>query len=158
MLLSIAFIAASVIYGLWSTVNAGAVPQVAVTPPTSTPAANPDSSAGAPTTSQNSSSKAVPKHTGQYVDGTYTGTPANSFYGVVQVAATVSGGRLTNVQFLRYPNDRGTSREISSFAMPQLTSEAIQAQNANVDIVSGASDTSQAFIESLGSALAQAKA
>ncbi|HEY4384430.1 MAG TPA: FMN-binding protein [Ktedonobacteraceae bacterium] len=47
---------------------------------------------------------------------------------------------------------------INNYADPQLTSEAIQAQSANVDIVSGATDSSEAFIQSLNSALAQAKA
>jgi uncharacterized protein with FMN-binding domain len=50
-------------------------------------------------------------------------------------------------------------REISnSIADPELTSEAVQAQSANVDIVSGATDTSLAFIQSLTNALSQAKA
>jgi uncharacterized protein with FMN-binding domain len=95
---------------------------------------------------------------GQYTDGTYTGTAANAYYGNIQVAATISGGKLTNVTFLQYPNDRSTSRFINQQAMPQLKAEAIQAQSANVDGVSGASDSSGAFKESLASALSQAQA
>lgn len=98
----------------------------------------------------------TPKKTGQYTDGSYTGASVNAYYGYVQVRATVSGGRISNVQFLQYPNDRSTSREINSQAMPYLTQEAISAQSANVDIVSGATDTSNAFRQSLASALAQA--
>ena len=97
------------------------------------------------------------KQMGMYADGTYKGTSANAFYGYVQVAAVISGGKLTDVQFLSYPNDRSTSRYISSQALPYLKSEAIQAQSANVNIISGATDTSLAFRQSLGSALAQAK-
>ena len=97
------------------------------------------------------------KPSGQYVDGQYVGDVTDAFYGNVQVQATVSGGKLTNVQFLSYPNDRGHSVMINSQAMPLLVSEAIQTQNANVNIISGATDTSQAFIQSLGSALSQAK-
>jgi uncharacterized protein with FMN-binding domain len=74
------------------------------------------------------------------------------------VRATISGGKLTDVQFLSYPNDRSTSRRINSVAMPYLTQEAIQAQSASVATVSGASDTSAAFRQSLGNALSQAKA
>jgi uncharacterized protein with FMN-binding domain len=93
---------------------------------------------------------------GQYRDGTYTGSPADAYYGTVQVQVTVAGGKIADVTFLNYPQDRGTSRSINSYAMPQLTQEAIQAQSANVNGVSGASDTSAAFRQSLSSALQQA--
>ena len=96
--------------------------------------------------------------TGQYKDGSYTGQPQNAYYGYVQVRAIVTGGRLASIQILEYPNDRSTSRYINGQALPYLMREAVSAQNANVDTVSGASDTSAAFRESLGSALAQAKA
>ena len=99
----------------------------------------------------------APKPKGQYVDGIYTGNSVDVYYGYVQVQAMVSGGRLASVSFLSYPNDRSTSRYINGQAMPQLESEAIQAQSANVSGVSGASDTSVGFRESLGNALAQAK-
>jgi len=94
---------------------------------------------------------------GQYKDGQYTGPSVDAFYGFVQVQATVSGGKLVDVQFLSYPSDRQNSIQINSQAMPYLTQEAIAAQSANVNIVSGATDTSQAFIQSLASALSQAK-
>jgi uncharacterized protein with FMN-binding domain len=93
---------------------------------------------------------------GQYKDGSYTGPSVNVYYGNVQVKATISGGQLTDVQFLQYPSDRQTSQYINSQAMPMLTQEAIQVQSANVSGVSGASATSQGFIQSLSSALAQA--
>jgi uncharacterized protein with FMN-binding domain len=98
------------------------------------------------------------KPKGQYVDGTYTGASENAFYGNVQVKVTISGGTITDVVFLDYPQDRGTSRMINAAAIPQLKEEAITAQSAQVDGVSGASDTSQAFIQSLSSALSSAKA
>ena len=94
--------------------------------------------------------------TGLYKDGQYTGVSANAYYGNIQVQATVSGGKLTDVQFLDYPQDRGTSVRINSYAMPHLRQEAIQAQSANVNTVSGATDSSGAFRQSLTSALAQA--
>ncbi len=92
-----------------------------------------------------------------YKDGTYTGNVADAFYGNIQVQATIQNGKITNVQFLQYPNDRTRSIAINTLAMPNLSSEAIQAQNANVNIVSGATDSSNAFIQSLSSALSQAK-
>ncbi len=98
----------------------------------------------------------VPKKTGQYVDGTYTGSNADAYYGNVQVKAIVQGGKLTDVQILSYPNDRGNSIRINNRAMPILVSEAISAQSANVNAVSGATDSSGAFKQSLSSALSQA--
>ncbi|HUD20710.1 MAG TPA: FMN-binding protein [Candidatus Saccharimonadales bacterium] len=91
-----------------------------------------------------------------YKNGTYTGSVADAFYGNVQVQVTIAGGKITDVKFLDYPQDRNTSRQINSQAMPYLTQEAIQAQSANVDIVSGATATSGAFQQSLSSALQQA--
>ena len=105
------------------------------------------------TLAASSSSGPVPP----YKDGTYTGNPADAFYGNIQIQATIQGGKITNVQFLQYPNDRSRSLAINTLAMPNLKQEAIQAQSANVNIVSGATDSSQAFMQSLASALNQAK-
>jgi len=99
----------------------------------------------------------TPKKLGQYVDGQYTGSVADAYYGNIQVRATIQNGLITDVVFLQYPNDRSTSREINGQAMPMLRQEAIQAQSANVHIVSGATDSSGAFRESLASALAKAQ-
>lgn len=93
----------------------------------------------------------------RYKDGQYTGVATDAFYGNIQVKATISGGKITDVKFLQYPNDRQTSIEINAQAMPYLRSEAIRVQNAQVDIVSGATDSSRAFRTSLESALAQAR-
>jgi uncharacterized protein with FMN-binding domain len=98
------------------------------------------------------------KPKGPYKDGAYTGGEVDAFYGLVQVEAVIQDGKIADVQFLEYPNDRRTSVRINSIAMPYLTTEAIQAQNANVDIISGATLTSEAFIMSLQAALRAAKA
>ena len=97
---------------------------------------------------------AVPK--GQYRDGSYTGATADAYYGNIQVKVVVSGGKISDVQFLDYPQDRSNSVRINTYAMPLLKSEAIKAQSANVDGVSGASFSSAAFKKSLASALVQA--
>ena len=99
----------------------------------------------------------VPKQVGLYKDGTFTGNSIDAYYGFVQVAAVIKNGRLSTVNILNYPQDRSTSREINSQALPMLISEAISAQSANISDVSGASETSPAFKQSLASALAQAK-
>ena len=89
-------------------------------------------------------------------DGQFTGEVADAYYGYVQVRAIIQGGRLADVQFLTFPQDRRTSARINSYAVPALRSEAIQAQNAQVDIISGATLTSEAFVQSLQSALSKA--
>ncbi len=94
----------------------------------------------------------------QYKNGTYTGSVEDAFYGNVQVAAMISGGKITDVTFLQYPDTHDTSVMINQQAMPYLKQEAVHSQSANVQIISGATFTSQAFIQSLTNALSQARA
>jgi len=93
---------------------------------------------------------------GAYRDGSYAGSQADANWGTVQVLAVITNGQISDVQFSQFPNHRNRSKEINSQAMPLLTQEAIQSQQAQVDVVSGATDTSDAFIQSLASALSQA--
>jgi uncharacterized protein with FMN-binding domain len=95
--------------------------------------------------------------TGQFKDGTYTGSVADAQWGYIQVSATISQGKITDVQFLQYPSDRSRSVRINQYADPELRSEAIRAQSAEVDIITGATDSSEAFMQSLSDALAQAQ-
>lgn len=108
-----------------------------------------------PTTSPSGSPPMM--RTVAYVDGSYTGSAADAYYGTVQVKTIIRSGIIADVQFLQHPSDRSTSVYINNQAMPLLTQEAIQAQSAQVSGVSGATFTSQAFQQSLASALAQAK-
>ena len=98
----------------------------------------------------------VVANTNKFKDGSYTGPVVDVYFGNVQVQAVVSQGKLSNVKILQAPNDRSTSVRIAAHAMPILTTEAISAQSANVNIVSGATETSQGFQKSLAAALAQA--
>lgn len=93
----------------------------------------------------------------QYKDGMYIGSVADAYYGNIQVKAIIVSGKLVDVIFLQYPNDRANSVRVNTEAMPYLREEAIAAQSANVDIVTGATESSRAFRDSLGSALKQAK-
>lgn len=133
--------------------------QPAVLPTTSPESKSTGASPTPAAISSNSvSSTPVPKPPGsQYKDGQYTGDSADAYYGFIQVQVTIAGGRITDVVFLDYPQDRRTSIEINSQAMPYLKQEAIAAQSAQVDIVSGATDSSRAFIQSLQSALNKAR-
>ena len=97
-------------------------------------------------------------HSSMYADGTFTGAAASQPYGTVQVAVVVSGGRITNVKLLRTPSGGGTTQYINEQALPMLVQEVISAQSGNIDGVSGASLTSPAFIDSINSALAKARA
>jgi uncharacterized protein with FMN-binding domain len=89
-------------------------------------------------------------------DGSFTGQDFPNFYGDVQVQVIVSGGRITDVKALRYPTDRPQSAYISSVAIPYLHDEVLKAQNAQIDIISGATFTSQSYAQSVQSALARA--
>ena len=140
-------IAAFAIYAILSRGGPAAPAAASATPPSSiTPSASRQSSAGAAAGS------------GGYNNGSYTGSKADLVYGTVQVKAVIQGGRLTDVQFVSQPTGRRQSEYINSQATPLLRQEAIQAQSANVQAVSGATLTSGAFVQSLQSALSQAKA
>ena len=93
---------------------------------------------------------------GAYVDGTYVGDAVDAFYGTVQVSTTIKNGAITAVTFLQYPNEQGTSKQINAHALGTLQQEAITAQSANIDGVSGATHTTDAFKQSLASALSKA--
>ena len=95
---------------------------------------------------------------GKYKDGTYTGPTNDVIYGQIQVVATISGGKITKVAVPVYPTDGGHTQEVNSMAVPILKQEALAAQSANVNVVSGATQTSQGFEQSLAGALAEAKA
>jgi uncharacterized protein with FMN-binding domain len=119
---------------------------------------NPAPASGSSASSSSNQATPTPaQSTGAYKDGSYTGSVADAYYGNIQVKAVIQGGKITDVQFLQYPNDRPNSVAINQQAMPYLKQEAIQAQSAQVDTVSGATDTSQAFVQSLNRALAAAK-
>lgn len=108
------------------------------------------------TTPDNPNNILMFQNRGKFTDGTYTGKVTDAFYGNIQVQITVQNGNLTDIQFLQFPNDHPESLRISQESMPILTREAIKAQSAKVDIVSGATQTSDAFNQSLQSALDQA--
>jgi uncharacterized protein with FMN-binding domain len=84
-----------------------------------------------------------------------TGADAPNQFGDVQVRVTASGGRITGVAAVQLPNSDGRSQQISSYAGPQLAQQALAAQSANIDGVSGATYTSDSYRTSLQSAIDQ---
>jgi uncharacterized protein with FMN-binding domain len=94
--------------------------------------------------------------TSRFRDGSFTGPAYNTYYGPVQVQVHIQGGRVTSVDVPAYPADRRASQRINSRALPMLESEVISAQSARVNIISGATLTSEAYLRSLDAALRQA--
>ncbi len=85
-----------------------------------------------------------------------TGSAVDTRYGPVQVKVTLSGTRITAVDVVQYPSEDRRDREINASALPVLNKEAIAAQSAHIDVVSGATYTSNGYIRSLQSALDRA--
>ena len=88
--------------------------------------------------------------------GQLTGQAVQIPFGTVQVQVTMANGVITDVQAIQLPNDRGHSAEVSAYAGPMLRSEALAAQSAKIDSISGATYTSSGYQQSLQSALDQA--
>jgi uncharacterized protein with FMN-binding domain len=84
---------------------------------------------------------------------TLTGDSVQTRWGPVQVRITLKDGRLTDVTAVSYPQDNPRDQQINSYALPQLTREALTAQSADIDTVSGATYTSDGYRRSLQSAL-----
>ena len=88
--------------------------------------------------------------------GTVTGPVAQTRWGPVQVQVTVSGGKLTDVSVLQSPNGNPRDQQINAYALPILVQETLDAQSADIDMVSGATVTSDGYLRSLQGALDQA--
>lgn len=91
-------------------------------------------------------------------NGTYTGTTSTNPYDEIQIAITVSGGKITAITTPVLIGEGSHSDEINRYAVPQLTQQALASQSTHIDGVSGASYTTQSYIKSLQSAIDQAKA
>jgi len=89
-------------------------------------------------------------------NGTFTGSDVSNFFGDVVVRVVITSGHITDVQAVKLPTDRAYSAYVSQVAGPMLRTEALQAQSANINIISGATYTSQSYAQSLESALQQA--
>ena len=94
-----------------------------------------------------------PASSSTYKDGTYTGDAEDTIYGTVQIAAVISGGKITDIRFLQMPGPEGHSKEVTAFAKDPLKQSTLNHQSANIDFVSGATQTSEAYEQSLQAAL-----
>ncbi|MFJ9563084.1 FMN-binding protein [Streptomyces fuscichromogenes] len=116
--------------------------------PSATASASPGASSGSGSTG--SSGKSGSGSTGTR---TVTGDTVQTRWGPVQVKVTVKNGRITDVTAVQYPSENPRDQQINSYAIPQLRSEALAAQSASIDTVSGATYTSEGYQQSLQSAL-----
>ena len=85
--------------------------------------------------------------------GTYAGSVVQTRFGSVQVQITVQAGKITDVTALQLTDAERRSVQISNMAAPLLRDEVLQAQSANVQTISGATVTSDAYLNSLQAAL-----
>jgi len=85
--------------------------------------------------------------------GTYAGSVVQTRFGSVQVQITVQAGKITDVTALQLTDAERRSVQISNMAAPILRDEVLQAQSANVQTISGATVTSDAYLNSLQAAL-----
>jgi uncharacterized protein with FMN-binding domain len=91
--------------------------------------------------------------TGAAASTTVNGAPADTPYGPVQVQLQITGGKIVSATAIDYPQSGGRDREINSYAIPVLQQETVTAQSAQIDTVSGATYTSDGYLQSLQSAL-----
>ncbi|MCU1538623.1 MAG: FMN-binding protein [Humibacillus sp.] len=146
---------------------------LAAGPPTATRETTPAGSAGATAPAARSGSKAAgaapakggsstgtataPKATPRAapvpVSGSIVGGAASTPFGVVQVKVSYTGTRITSVRAVHLTDSSQHSVSISNRAAPVLRQEAMAAQSATIDVVSGATYTSEGYIQSLQSAI-----
>jgi uncharacterized protein with FMN-binding domain len=132
-----------------SPAEAGAA-QITINEQSTSPSVTPSASSSTAT----SSSPAASSSTGtSAAAATYTGSVASTRWGDVQVSITVANGKITDVAVPVYPSENGKDQEINAYALPVLRQETLAAQNASIDTVSGATVTSNGYLQSLQSAL-----
>ncbi|MEN3357041.1 MAG: hypothetical protein V7637_1023 [Mycobacteriales bacterium] len=144
-----------------STNRAGGTPAAALAPvspgastphPTTSPTAGTSGTgtSGTGTTGTGTSAAAT---TAAGTSGTFTGGSVDTRWGPVQVQITVADGKITDAQAVVYPQGNHRDIEINDYALPLLQQEAVQAQSAQIDAISGATVTSDGYISSLQSAI-----
>ena len=112
-------------------------------------------SSATPAPSASPSSKGAGSSSGKASHASYTGQAVDTRYGPVQVRIDVSAGKISKIDVLQYPDGLQRDQDINSYALPVLNQEALSAQSAQIDSVSGATYTSDGYAQSLQSALDQ---
>ena len=118
--------------------------------PTSTNRTNGSPSAAAPAGVVSTAPSTGPSGAAKTVAN---GESAGTRYGPVQVRVTIQAKHILSVVATTSPSSGDRDRQISAYALPVLEREAIAAQSATIDTVSGATFTSDGYRRSLQSAL-----
>lgn len=138
------------LYGVGEQTTALSSAHATTTTPSSTPSATPSATATAtPSASASAPAAAAP------ATKTVTGTAVDTRYGPVQLKVTFEGTKITAIDAIQYPTESGRDQEINSQAIPMLQQEAMASQSAKIDTISGATYTSEGYIQSLQSAIDQ---
>jgi uncharacterized protein with FMN-binding domain len=114
-------------------------------------------SPGSQTSGATSPSASSNSNGSKFKDGKYTGSTADTPYGPVKVAVVISGGKISDIEFIKMPNDQPHSREVTAMSEPLMKQDTLDRQSADIDFVSGATSTVYGYQESLQKALDQAK-
>lgn len=143
--------------------------EAATTPTTSASSASPSPGSGTSTgsgsgTGGSGSDESTPtsspspngSSSGSSADKIYAGSIAQTRWGPVQVEITVADSKITKVDVVQYPDGNHRDEEINAYAIPTLVQETLSAQSAKIDMISGATVTSDGYVESLQSALDKA--
>ena len=131
-----------------STSSVGAAAAPSASPTTGTARTTPTPATPTPSTSSSTAAAAGA--------GTVTGSAVNTRWGIVQVQITVANGKVTASSAVQFPQNNSRDRQINAYAVPALNQEAVAAQSADIDAVSGATVTSDGYVQSLQSAIDQA--
>jgi uncharacterized protein with FMN-binding domain len=138
------------LYGVGEQTSALSSAHATTTAPSATPSSTPSATATATPSASASAPAAAASAT-----KTVTGTAVDTRYGPVQVKVTFVGTKITAIDAIQYPTESGRDQEINSQAIPMLQQEAMSSQSAKIDTISGATYTSEGYIQSLQSAIDQ---
>lgn len=141
--------AVTLLFSYHTSTGSGTVESSAVVRPRATERPTTGATAG-PTA--NATARPTAKPTG----ATFTGVVADTQWGPVQVRITVQGGKITASEAVQHPEGSRRDRAINGYALPILDKGVVQAQSASIDTVSGATVTSDGYLQSLQSAIDQA--
>jgi len=130
-------------------------PVAAAPPPSPAPATSETPSSAPAAPAATATPTPTPAPTNRPANGSFTGALVPTRFGDVQVRIVVTSGRITDVVAVQMPSDRARSAEITQYVTPVLRSEVIRAQNAQIDVISGATFTSEAYAESVNDAMRQ---
>ena len=140
------------IFGYHTSTNSAAAASPVVqqpAPPSSAPQSRSRNTSGSPTRSPSAASKATTATTA----ATFTGGVADTQWGPVQVQIAVRDHKITRARALQYPQGASNDAQINGYALPILDREVVQKQSAAIDAVSGATVTSDGYLQSLQSAI-----